>query len=63
MLDFDSFDYFENLLALSLVLVPVFGLLPSRRGRRIVLALAGMYLVFLIAPRLLALGAVRSDCE
>jgi D-alanyl-lipoteichoic acid acyltransferase DltB (MBOAT superfamily) len=54
MLDFDSFEYFEDLLALGLLLVPLFYVLPSARARRILLGLAGMYLVFLIAPRLLA---------
>lgn len=54
MLDFDSFDYFENLLVIFVAVVPAFALLPWLRGRRVMLALAGMYLLFLIAPRLLA---------
>jgi D-alanyl-lipoteichoic acid acyltransferase DltB (MBOAT superfamily) len=55
MLDFDSFDYFENLFAAGLVVVPLFYLLPWVRARRILLALVGMYLIYLIAPRLLVL--------
>ena len=54
MLDYDSFDFFENLLAASLVAVPLFFLLPWARARRILLGTLGAYLLFLVAPRLLA---------
>lgn len=52
MLDFESFDYFENLLALSFLAVPFFYLLKSARARRVLLGLTGLYLITLIAPRL-----------
>ena len=59
MLDFDAFDYFEDLFALSLVVVP----LVPRAAVAVGLdgfcsALVGMYLVFLIAPRLMAFYVV-----
>jgi alginate O-acetyltransferase complex protein AlgI len=54
MLDFDSFAYFGNLLAAMLVAVPMFYALRWARPRRVLLGLLGMYLVLLIAPRLLA---------
>ncbi len=54
MLDFDSFDYFEDLLALAVVAVPLYYVVPWLPARRLLLALVGMYLLFLIAPRLLA---------
>lgn len=54
MLDFDSFDYFENLLALLLVLAPVFFLVRRPTVRCLVLGTSGLYLVALIAPRLAA---------
>lgn len=52
MLDFESFDYFENLLALSFVAVPIFYMLKSARARRLILGFSGVYLTSLIAPRL-----------
>jgi D-alanyl-lipoteichoic acid acyltransferase DltB (MBOAT superfamily) len=55
MLDYDSFDYFGDLLAMSIIVVPLFFALRWTRGRRVLLTLVGMYLLFLIAPRLLAL--------
>src|SRR4051812_47506966 len=55
MLDYDSFDYFGDLLAASIVIVPLFFALRWTRARRVLLTLVGMYLLFLIAPRLLAL--------
>ena len=53
MLEFDSFDYFQDLLALAVVAVPVYFLTPWVRGRRLMLGTTGSYLLFLIAPRLL----------
>jgi len=54
LLSFDTFDYFLNLFAIVLLAVPVFYLLPWRRARETLLTLVGAYLLFLIAPRLLA---------
>lgn len=52
MLSFDSFSYFADLLALALVVVPLFYLLPRPKHRRLLLSVAGMYLLFVVAPRL-----------
>jgi D-alanyl-lipoteichoic acid acyltransferase DltB (MBOAT superfamily) len=52
MLNFDSFAYFADLLAIAVVVVPVFYLLRRPRHRRILLTLVGVYLLFVIAPRL-----------
>lgn len=53
MLDGDPFLYFSDLLALLVVVLPAYFLLPWARGRQALLALTGAYLIFLIAPRLL----------
>jgi alginate O-acetyltransferase complex protein AlgI len=55
MLDGDPFLYFSDLLVLMLVVVPVYFLLPWVWVRQVLLGLTGCYLLFLIAPRLLAL--------
>jgi D-alanyl-lipoteichoic acid acyltransferase DltB (MBOAT superfamily) len=55
MLDSDPFRYFSDLLVLMAVVVPLYHLMPWARARQLLLALTGMYLLFLIAPRLLAL--------
>jgi alginate O-acetyltransferase complex protein AlgI len=52
MLDFDSFDYFENLLALSIVVVPLYYALKNATARCLLLGTTGLYLLLLIAPRL-----------
>jgi alginate O-acetyltransferase complex protein AlgI len=49
---FSAFDFFADLLALCIVLVPAFYLLPWAWARRLLLTLAGVYLLMLIAPRL-----------
>jgi D-alanyl-lipoteichoic acid acyltransferase DltB (MBOAT superfamily) len=49
---FSAFDYFANFFVLCLVVVPVYYLLPWAWARRTVLTLTGVYLVFLVAPRL-----------
>lgn len=54
MLDFDSFDYFEDLLALLIVLAPVFYVGRRPTLRCLLLGASGLYLVALIAPRLAA---------
>ena len=55
MLDSDPFRYFSDLLVLMAVVVPLYHLLPWPRARQLLLGLTGAYLLFLIAPRLLAL--------
>jgi alginate O-acetyltransferase complex protein AlgI len=55
MLDGDPFLYFSDLLALMVLVVPVYFLLPWVWVRQALLGLTGAYLLFLIAPRLLAL--------
>jgi len=54
MLDGDPFAYFSDLLVLMVVAVPLYFLLPWAWARRLLLGLAGAYLLYLIAPRLLA---------
>ena len=55
MLDGDPFRYFSDLLVLMVVVVPAYFLIPWTWARRLLLGLTGAYLLFLIAPRLLAL--------
>lgn len=55
MLDGDPFLYFSDLLVLLVLVVPLFYVLPWARARQLLLGLTGGYLLFLIAPRLLAL--------
>lgn len=54
MLDSDPFLYFSDLLVLMVLVVPVYFLSPWTWLRQLVLGLTGIYLTFLIAPRLLA---------
>lgn len=51
--EFDSTSYFVNLLALSILLLPIYLIIPLATARRILLSLAGAYLLYFIAPRLL----------
>jgi alginate O-acetyltransferase complex protein AlgI len=55
---FDSFDYFAALLALLVVLVPLVAVLRAGMARRWTFVLAGLYLLFLVAPRLAAFHLV-----
>lgn len=55
---FNSYEYFFNFMALSLLLLPCYRALNSERWRRLLMTLAGVYLIFLIAPRLLVFYAV-----
>ncbi len=55
--EFDSSTYFINLLALSAVLAPLHFYVPSILMRRCLLTLAGAYLIYFIAPRLLVFYA------
>ena len=52
MLDFDSFQFFSNLFVLFAVVVPLYRLIPNVLVRRLLLGLTGLYLLWLIAPRL-----------
>lgn len=58
MLDFNTFDYFARLLAACVVIGPLYYLLPWGVARRALLTGTGVYLVFLIAPRLALFYAV-----
>jgi alginate O-acetyltransferase complex protein AlgI len=49
---FESYAFFFDLLALLLVLFPAYFLLKTERARRILMILAGIYLIYFIAPRL-----------
>src|SRR3954453_14563611 len=55
MLDGDPFAYFSDLLVLMVLVVPLFYVTPWATARQLLLGLTGAYLLFLIAPRLLAL--------
>lgn len=50
--DYNSYEFFFDLLALSLLLLPVYALTPSLLARRLLLTLGGVYMVYFIAPRL-----------
>lgn len=52
MLNFDSFQFFANLFVVFAVLLPIYRLIRNVHARRILLGLAGLYLLWLIAPRL-----------
>ena len=49
---FDSFDYFASLLPLLVLLVPALLVLTRGSIRRGLVSLSGLYLLFLVAPRL-----------
>ncbi len=49
---FESYAFFFDLLALLLILLPAYFLLKTERARRILMILAGIYLIWFIAPRL-----------
>ena len=49
----ESAGYFINLLALSFILLPIYFITPLAVVRRALLSLAGAYLLYFIAPRLL----------
>jgi len=51
--EFDSSSYFVDLLALSMVLLPIYLISPWAGAQRILLSLSGAYLLYFIAPRLL----------
>ncbi len=51
--EFNASHYFIDLLALSIVLIPLMALIGNATIRRILLTIAGAYLLYFIAPRLL----------
>ena len=55
---FDGTRYFIDLLALGILLLPTYLFVPQAMARRILLTLAGAYLLYFIAPRLLLFYAV-----
>jgi alginate O-acetyltransferase complex protein AlgI len=52
VLNFDSFEFFENLFVLLIVVIPVYRIIKNVLVRRLLLGLTGLYLLWLIAPRL-----------
>lgn len=50
--EFNSTSYFINLLAISIVLIPIYRLFPWALAKRIIFIIVGCYLLYLIAPRL-----------
>jgi alginate O-acetyltransferase complex protein AlgI len=55
MLDGDPFVYFSDLLVLMVFVVPLYFVTPWLAARQLLLGVTGAYLLFLVAPRLLAL--------
>lgn len=51
-LDFDTFGFFANLFVLLAFVVPLYRVIKNVLARRLLLGLTGLYLLFLIAPRL-----------
>lgn len=49
---YDSHEYFFDLLAFSFLLLPCFFLPVSALARRLMMIVAGMYMIYFIAPRL-----------
>ncbi len=49
---YDSFDWFSSLIPLLVVLVPILLALRLGGARRAVFVLSGLYLLYLVAPRL-----------
>lgn len=52
MLDFDSFQFFANLFAVLVVVIPLYRVVKPVLARRLILGFTGLYLLFLVAPRL-----------
>ena len=65
MFPYNSYLYFFDLLALTLVLLPLHYSISGERGKQLLLTCGGAYLLFCIAPRLLvfsaAITAVRAS--
>lgn len=51
--DFSSSSYFFNLIALSVLLLPLYMIASNALVRRLLLIIAGLYLLYMIAPRLM----------
>ena len=49
---FDTSVYFFNLIVLSVVMVPLLVFVPKTAIKKTLMVLVGMYLLYLIAPRL-----------
>lgn len=49
---FESYAFFFDLLALSLLLLPLYFSFKNEAARRVLMTLAGIYLIYFIAPRL-----------
>ncbi len=52
MLNFDSFQFFSNLFVVVAVVLPAYRLVKNVLARRLLLGVVGVYLIWLIAPRL-----------
>jgi alginate O-acetyltransferase complex protein AlgI len=52
LLNFDSFEFFSNLFIVFAIVLPVYRLIKSVLVRRLLLGVLGVYLLWLIAPRL-----------
>ena len=52
MLNFNSFEFFANLFVVCAVVVPLYRLIKNVLARRLLLGAVGVYLLWLIAPRL-----------
>jgi alginate O-acetyltransferase complex protein AlgI len=52
LLNFDSFQFFSNLFVVVAVILPAYRLIKNVLVRRLLLGLVGVYLLWLIAPRL-----------
>src|SRR5690349_20015126 len=51
-MNFDSFQFFLNLFVVVAVILPAYRLIKNVLARRLLLGLVGVYLLWLIAPRL-----------
>jgi alginate O-acetyltransferase complex protein AlgI len=52
LLNFDSFEFFSNLFVVLVVVLPAYRLITNVLARRLLLGVVGVYLIWLIAPRL-----------
>jgi alginate O-acetyltransferase complex protein AlgI len=60
--EFNSTSYFVNLLALSILLIPLFFVPRWAFLKRLILIFSGGYLLYFIAPRLLLFYLFFSTC-
>jgi alginate O-acetyltransferase complex protein AlgI len=52
LLNFDSFEFFSNLFVIVAIVLPAYRLIMNVLARRLLLGVLGVYLLWLIAPRL-----------